>query len=216
MRGMSAPRRYSTSDRWLLPIAAGLKLLVPTPPVRPSPATSVRDGVLAARERRHAAGLMRINHAGEVAAQGLYHGQAAAARGGAVATQLRIAAEEERDHMIWCTERLQGLGSRPSLLSPLWYAGSFAIGAAAGLAGDRWSLGFVAETERQVSAHLEDHLGRLPAGDLRSRAIITAMRDDEQRHGAEAEAAGGLPLPTPVRRLMARVAGVMKAAAYRF
>ena len=158
---------------------------------------------------------MRVNHAGEVAAQGLYHGQAATARGGEVAAQLRAAAEEERDHMQWCDARLRELGSRPSLLSPLWYAGSFALGAAAGMAGDRWSLGFVAETERQVSEHLGDHLHRLPQDDRRSRAVVAQMQTEEARHGAEATAAGGADLPQPVRALMARVAHVMKLAAYR-
>jgi 3-demethoxyubiquinol 3-hydroxylase len=215
MRLMTSPRRYSTADRWLLPLAQGLNLLAPHHGARPSPAEGQEEAVMAARERRHAAGLMRVNHAGEVAAQGLYHGQAATARGGEVAAQLRAAAEEERDHMQWCDARLRELGSRPSLLSPLWYAGSFALGAAAGMAGDRWSLGFVAETERQVSEHLGDHLHRLPQDDRRSRAVVAQMQTEEARHGAEATAAGGANLPQPVRALMARVAHVMKLAAYR-
>jgi 3-demethoxyubiquinol 3-hydroxylase len=215
MRLMTSPRRYSTADRWLLPLAQGLNLLAPHHGARPSPAEGQEEAVMAARERRHAAGLMRVNHAGEVAAQGLYHGQAATARGGEVAAQLRAAAEEERDHMQWCDARLRELGSRPSLLSPLWYAGSFALGAAAGMAGDRWSLGFVAETERQVSEHLGDHLHRLPQDDRRSRAVVAQMQTEEARHGAEATAAGGATLPQPVRALMARVAHVMKLAAYR-
>ena len=215
MRLMTSPRRYSTADRWLLPLAQGLNLLAPHHGARPSPAEGQEEAVMAARERRHAAGLMRVNHAGEVAAQGLYHGQAATARGGEVAAQLGAAAEEERDHMQWCDARLRELGSRPSLLSPLWYAGSFALGAAAGMAGDRWSLGFVAETERQVSEHLGDHLHRLPQDDRRSRAVVAQMQTEEARHGAEATAAGGANLPQPVRALMARVAHVMKLAAYR-
>ncbi len=215
MQLMTSPRRYSTADRWLLPLAQGLNLLAPHHGARPSPAEGQEEAVMAARERRHAAGLMRVNHAGEVAAQGLYHGQAATARGGEVAAQLRAAAEEERDHMQWCDARLRELGSRPSLLSPLWYAGSFALGAAAGMAGDRWSLGFVAETERQVSEHLGDHLHRLPQDDRRSRAVVAQMQTEEARHGAEATAAGGADLPQPVRALMARVAHVMKLAAYR-
>lgn len=215
MQLMTSPRRYSTADRWLLPLAQGLNLLAPHHGARPSPAEGQEEAVMAARERRHAAGLMRVNHAGEVAAQGLYHGQAATARGGEVAAQLRAAAEEERDHMQWCDARLRELGSRPSLLSPLWYAGSFALGAAAGMAGDRWSLGFVAETERQVSEHLGDHLHRLPQDDRRSRAVVAQMQTEEARHGAEATAAGGANLPQPVRALMARVAHVMKLAAYR-
>lgn len=215
MRGMPTPRRYSTTDRWLLPLAQGLKLLAPPALSRPSPAEGVEEGVLAARERRHAAGLMRVNHAGEVAAQGLYHGQAATARQGEIVAHLRAAAEEERDHMVWCEARLRELGDRPSLLSPLWYAGSFAMGAVAGLAGDRWSLGFVAETERQVAGHLDDHLQRLPQDDRRSRAVVSQMREEEARHGAEATAAGGVPLPQPVRLAMTRIAAVMKGAAYR-
>ncbi len=165
--------------------------------------------------RRHAAGLMRVNHAGEIAAQALYQGQALTARDPAIRAHMLDAAREEQQHLRWCEERLEELGAGPSMLKPLWYAGSFAIGAAAGLAGDEWSLGFVAETERQVSEHLDDHLQKLPEDDEKSRAIVEKMREDERRHGRNAEAAGGKPLPAPVRALMRGVAQIMKLGAYR-
>jgi ubiquinone biosynthesis monooxygenase Coq7 len=157
---------------------------------------------------------MRVNHAGELAAQALYHGQALMARSQATRDMLLAAARSESDHLAWCETRLQELGARPSLLNPLWYAGSFAIGAAAALLGDRASLGFVAETERQVEGHLDEHLGRLPASDARSRAILETMRAEEIAHGATAAAAGGTRLPLPVRALMRQTARVMTGTAY--
>ena len=157
---------------------------------------------------------MRVNHAGELAAQALYHGQAACARSDATREMLLAAARSESDHLAWCETRLKELGARPSLLNPLWYAGSFAIGAAAALLGDRASLGFVAETERQVEGHLDEHLGRLPPGDARSRAILEAMRAEEIAHGAKASAAGGAPLPAAVRSVMRGTARVMTGTAY--
>lgn len=169
-----------------------------------------------AEDRRHAAGLMRVNHAGEIAAQGLYRGQALTAKTPAIRQHMLEAAAEEEDHLRWCEQRLAELDEAPSRLGPLWYAGSYAMGAAAGLAGDAWSLGFVGETEQQVGAHLESHLQHLPEGDHRSRRIVKAMRDDETRHGAEAMAAGGRPLPEPVRKLMRQVAGIMTRSAYWF
>src|SRR5487761_351662 len=165
-------------------------------------------------ERRRAAALMRVNHAGEIAAQALYHGQAIAARSETTRRMLLDAAREETDHLAWCESRLKELDSRPSLLNPLWYAGSFFIGALAALAGDRASLGFVVETERQVEGHLDEHLGRLPVADLRSRAIVQQMRTDEVAHGANARAAGGMELPVPVRALMRHTARVMTGTAY--
>jgi len=165
-------------------------------------------------ERRASAALMRVNHAGELAAQALYHGQAFAARSAATREMLLAAASSESDHLAWCETRLKELAARPSLLNPLWYAGSFAIGAATALLGDRASLGFVAETERQVEGHLDDHLGRLPPADTRSRAILEAMRREEIAHGAAAAAAGGTQLPAPVRALMRYTARVMTGAAY--
>ena len=168
------------------------------------------------QQKQHVAGLMRINHAGEVSAQALYHGQAAVARKQKLKNHLLAAAEEERDHLRWCAERLKDLDETPSKLDPLWYAGSYAIGALAGLAGDKWSLGFVEETERQVSNHLDEHMQRLPEGDEKSRVILNKMREDEARHGAEAAAAGAQTLPEPVKGVMRAVATVMKTLAYRF
>jgi 3-demethoxyubiquinol 3-hydroxylase len=165
-------------------------------------------------ERRESAALMRVNHAGEIAAQALYHGQALVSRSAATQEILLKAAREESDHLAWCESRLKELGSRPSLLNPLWYCGSFAIGVLAAAAGDRASLGFVVETERQVEGHLNDHLTRLPSGDTRSRAILDVMRTDEIAHGATARAAGASELPAPVRMLMRQVARVMTTTAY--
>jgi ubiquinone biosynthesis monooxygenase Coq7 len=188
----------------------------PTGDTRPNPAGDLEDPVLDADARRHAAGLMRVNHAGEVAAQALYQGHALVARNPEIREHMLEAAAEERSHLAWCEDRLRELDSHPSRLDPLWYAGSFAIGAVAGLAGDRWSLGFVEETEKQVSEHLSGHLEKLPEDDARSRAIVEAMRADEERHGAEAAAAGARALPRPVRELMRAVARVMTRGAYWF
>jgi ubiquinone biosynthesis monooxygenase Coq7 len=158
---------------------------------------------------------MRINHAGEIAAQGLYQGHAAVARDPSIEAQMNEAAQEELDHLAWCETRLSELGSTPSMLRPAWYAGSFVIGAASGILGDKWSLGFIEETERQVSDHLGDHLKGLPEDDRRSRAIVAQMREEEEAHGANAADAGAAALPAPVRGLMQIVAGVMKRLAYR-
>ena len=165
--------------------------------------------------RRHAAGLMRINHVGEVCAQALYIGQATVARDPATRAQLLHAAQEETDHLAWCAERLDELGSRPSLLNPIWYGGSFAIGALAGLRGDGWNLGFVVETERQVEAHLDEHLQSLPATDQRSREILRVMKEDEARHADHAEHAGARTLPPPIPQAMALASRLMKLVAYR-
>ncbi|MGH8140523.1 MAG: 2-polyprenyl-3-methyl-6-methoxy-1,4-benzoquinone monooxygenase [Steroidobacteraceae bacterium] len=165
-------------------------------------------------ERLESAALMRVNHAGEMAAQALYHGQALASRSEATRTVLLHAAREESDHLAWCEIRLKELDSRPSLLNPLWYCGSFAIGVLAAALGDRVSLGFVVETERQVEGHLDRHLARLPAGDARSRAILQAMRTDEIAHGTAAHAAGAAGLPAPVRTLMRQTARIMTGTAY--
>ncbi|HJP97650.1 MAG TPA: 2-polyprenyl-3-methyl-6-methoxy-1,4-benzoquinone monooxygenase [Rhodanobacteraceae bacterium] len=182
---------------------------------RPSPGDMQPLPRLDPSARRHAAGLMRVNHTGEVCAQALYDGQAALARDAATRAHLEIAAREETDHLAWCAQRLAELDDHASLLNPLWYAGSFAFGALAALAGDRWSLGFVVETERQVEAHLGDHLRRLPPADARSRAILAAMQADEARHADNALARGGRKLPTPVPSLMRFASGAMKAVAYR-
>jgi 3-demethoxyubiquinol 3-hydroxylase len=181
---------------------------------RPNPAGQRLDPPLDDAERRHAAGLMRVNHSGEIAAQALYQGQALTAREETVREQLRQTAEEEGDHLAWCEERLRELDSRTSALNPLWYAGSFAIGALAGALGDRVSLGFVAETERQVEGHLDEHLRKLPSQDERSRRILKQMKEDETRHGESARAAGGLELPVPVKALMKLTSRVMTRTAY--
>jgi ubiquinone biosynthesis monooxygenase Coq7 len=182
---------------------------------RPIPGATLPEPELTPEERRHAAALMRVNHTGEVCAQALYSAQALVARDPAVANRFAAAAREEEEHLAWTQSRLSELHDRPSLLNPLWYAGSFAIGTLAGLAGDRVNLGFVVETERQVEEHLTTHLDRLPESDAKSRAIVDTMRDDEARHGAMAQEAGAFDLPRPVRDLMHVAAGVMKAVAYR-
>jgi len=184
-----------------------------TPARRPSPGEG-RKVVLSEQERRLSAGLMRVNHTGEICAQALYSGQALVARNVRVRMVLQDAASEERDHLAWCRERLYQLGSRPSLLDPLWYAGSFAWGVASGLAGDRWSLGFLAETEAQVERHLEGHLDRLPRDDDASRAIVAQMRDEEERHGQTGRSLGGAELPYPVKRAMQSASKVMTRTAF--
>ncbi len=182
---------------------------------RPMPGSQLADAPLGDDERRHAAALMRVNHTGEVCAQALYAAQALVARDPAIRAKFATAAREEEDHLAWTEARLGELNDRTSWLNPLWYAGSFAIGVAAGLAGDRVNLGFVVETERQVEEHLTAHIERLPAADAKSRAIVLQMRDDEARHGAMAQAAGAMTLPFPVQRLMRGAADVMRAVAYR-
>jgi 3-demethoxyubiquinol 3-hydroxylase len=207
--GRSLDSAIATVDRALRAVFAPARATRPgpRPPTGPS-------GVLSDAERRASAALMRVNHAGELAAQALYHGQAVAARSQSTRRVLLATARAESDHLAWCEERLAQLAARPSLLDPLWYAGSFAIGALAGLCGDRISLGFVAETERQVEGHLDEHLGRLPAGDVESRAILQAMRTEEIAHGASAAAAGGTPVPAPVRSLMRQTARIMTRTAF--
>ncbi|MBL8386134.1 MAG: 2-polyprenyl-3-methyl-6-methoxy-1,4-benzoquinone monooxygenase [Burkholderiales bacterium] len=182
----------------------------------PLPAAAQAPGAeLTAEERHEAAALMRVNHVGEVCAQALYHGQAATARTPAVRAHMERAATEEGAHLAWTATRIAELGGRTSLLNPLWYAGAFALGAVAGRLGDPVSLGFVAETERQVEQHLEGHLGRLPHADRRSRAIVEAMQADEVRHARDAVAAGGVDLPFPARLAMKAMAKVMTTVAYR-
>lgn len=165
-------------------------------------------------DRRHSAGLMRVNHAGEICAQALYSGQALVARAPRVRDALERAGAEERDHLSWCRDRLEALGSRPSVLDPFWYAGSFALGVASGIAGDRWSLGFLVETERQVERHLDGHLERLPAADEASRAVLHQMREDEIRHGRSGEALGATELPFVARMAMRLASRVMTRTAY--
>jgi ubiquinone biosynthesis monooxygenase Coq7 len=182
---------------------------------RPVPGADVPEAALTLPERRHAAGLMRVNHTGEICAQALYVAQALVARDPSIRARFAQAAREEEEHLAWTRTRLAELDSRPSLFNPIWYAGSFAIGVAAGIAGDDVNLGFVVETERQVEEHLTGHMERLPDGDAKSRAIVLQMRDDEARHGAMAQAAGASPLPFPVKGLMRVAADVMRTVAYR-
>jgi ubiquinone biosynthesis monooxygenase Coq7 len=211
------PRTYSPLDRILTNIDTALRTATgqAVEAKRANPAGDTPEVVMDESNRQHAAGLMRINHAGEVCAQALYAGQAATARTPHVQADMKRAADDEIDHLSWCKDRLNELDSAPSLLDPLWYAGSFAIGAAAGLAGDGWSLGFVKETENQVEAHLEGHIEKLPPEDARSRAILEQMKLDEARHAQMAVDSGAFDLPDPVRGLMKLTAGFMKAVAYR-
>jgi ubiquinone biosynthesis monooxygenase Coq7 len=180
---------------------------------RSSPAASMPEGQVEESERAHAAALMRVNHVGEICAQALYQGQALTARDPATRAALEKAAREEEDHLAWCAERIRELGGRPSLLNPFWYAGSFAIGAAAGVLGDRWNLAFLAETERQVEEHLAGHLDQLD--DERTRAVVLAMQADEARHRASALDMGAAELPEPVKRAMRLASKVMTTVAYR-
>ncbi len=182
---------------------------------RPNPAQGVAEPGLTEQEKTHSAGLMRVNHVGEVCAQALYAAQSAFAKTPLTREQFQKAGEEEVDHLAWTADRLRELGSRTSLLNPLWYAGSFALGAVAARLGDPVSLGFVVETERQVEAHLDRHLDELPPNDLRSRAIVTQMRDDEAAHAEAAAQLGAAELPLPVKKVMEAMAKVMTTAAYR-
>jgi ubiquinone biosynthesis monooxygenase Coq7 len=203
-------------DRLILGFDRTLRTLAGTATSsRPVPGAALPASELTAEETRHAAGLMRVNHTGEVCAQALYAAQALVARNPDIRARFASAAREEEDHLAWTQTRLAELNDRVSLLNPLWFAGSFAIGVAAGLAGDRVNLGFVVETERQVEEHLTGHIDELPDADAKSRAIVTMMRDDESRHGAMAQEAGALELPLPARELMRVAASVMKAVAYR-
>jgi len=181
---------------------------------RPNPAGNMDEAELDDNERKHIAGLMRVDHVGEICAQALYQGQALTARDEKTRQHMLEAAAEETDHLAWCDDRLQELGSHTSLLNPLWYAGSFAIGAAAGLAGKGWNLGFVVETERQVEAHLDEHLQQLPEKDRRSRIILQQMKEDEIRHADNAQHAGGKPLPGPVKDGMRLASRIMTSFAY--
>ena len=209
-------RHPSPLDRVLAGLGHALQTTCGQPQAsRPSPGDEQAHAELSESERRHAAGLMRVNHTGEVCAQALYLGQAALARDDRTRTYLHEAASEENDHLAWCGQRLTELDSRPSVFNVLWYAGSFAIGAAAAAASDRASLGFVVETERQVEAHLGEHLDRLPPADERSRAVIRQMQADEARHADNALGRGGIEPPFPIPTLMRWSSNLMKAVAYR-
>lgn len=214
---MPTLRHYSALDQSLMRLNHALSSSVAGIAVarRENPARDIPEAQMDTAERRHAAGLMRINHTGEVCAQALYVGQAVVARDPATREHLEHAAQEEADHLAWCHDRLVELGARPSLLNPLWYTASYTLGAVAGLRGDGWNLGFVVETERQVEAHLDEHLETLPPQDARSRAILSVMKADEARHADDAEAAGARVLPPPVPALMRFMSGIMKHIAYR-
>lgn len=179
------------------------------------PGADGEQGQLDGEQAVESAALMRVNMAGELSAQGLYRGQALTAKSARVRQHMQQAADEERAHLDWCRQRIAELGGAPSLLNPLWYGSSVVLGALAGLAGDKWSLGFVAETERQVAEHLQGHLGRLSPEDRRSRAILQQMREDEQQHGQDAERAGAAELPPAATGMMRRIARVMTSVAYR-
>lgn len=210
------PRRISRPDLLIALVDEGLRNLCAEPQARrPSPAKGIPENPLTDSEKVQSARLMRVNRAGEIAAQALYSAQALCARAPATRAHLQQAASEEIDHLAWCTERIGELGGRPSLLDPFWYAGSACIGIAAGLIGDSTSLGFVAETEAQVEAHLRDHIGRLPGPDERSRAILERMAEDEAHHGTTAELAGGSPLPEPIRGAMTFGGEMLRQLAFR-
>jgi ubiquinone biosynthesis monooxygenase Coq7 len=211
-------RNLSSADRLIMHADTALRTIFGRPQTteRSNPSAGIAEAEMGEREQRHVAGLMRVNHAGEVAAQGLYEGQALTARLPEVRDKMERASIEENDHLAWCEQRVEEMGQHTSRLSPAWYFGSLAIGAAAGLAGDRWSLGFVAETERQVVKHLDDHLQQLPTQDQRSRAILEQMRSDELQHATTALEAGGAELPGVIKSLMALTSKIMTKTAYRF
>ena len=206
----------SLPDRVVIGLDQALRTVFGRPPFtgRPNPADQQDEADLSEEERVQAARLMRINHTGEICAQALYQGQAATARLDTVRGQMERAADEENDHLAWCQQRIDELGSHTSLLNPVFYAGSFAVGALAGAAGDKWSLGFVAETEKQVVEHLDGHLQRLPGKDARSRAVLRQMKRDEGRHATTALEAGGARLPLPIRLAMKATSKIMTRTSY--
>jgi ubiquinone biosynthesis monooxygenase Coq7 len=205
-----------TVEQLILQFDRALRTLAgPARASRPSPAARAAEAQLAPAERAHAAALMRVNHVGEVCAQALYQGQALTARDDAARAALARAAREEEDHLAWSAERIRELGGRPSLLNPLWYAGSLAMGLAAGALGDKWNLAFLAETEHQVEEHLSGHLETLPAADLRTHAVVEAMRADEAKHRDNALALGAAELPPPVKAAMRLASRLMTTVAYR-
>ena len=209
-------RSYSETDHWLIAAQNGLTTIFgqANGTGRSDPSEGLDEPELEEAERDQSARLMRVNHVGEVCAQALYQSQAAATRDLQLQQTLAHTAAEENDHLIWCDTRLQALGGRKSLLNPLWYTGAFVIGAVAGLAGDRWSLGFLKETEEQVEGHLDSHLGRLPAKDTCSRVVVQQMKEDERRHAERANRSGATDLPTPIKSLMRGASRVMTGAAH--
>jgi ubiquinone biosynthesis monooxygenase Coq7 len=212
-----AVRNLGIVDRCILQLDQAVRTLFSEPPGsgRENPAYSLEDGEISATERADSICLMRVNHAGEVCAQALYQGQALTAQDNAIREQLQQAAIEENDHLIWCRQRIEELGGQTSLLNPLWYAGSLMLGATTGFLGDKWSLGFLAETEHQVVEHLDDHLQRLPETDNKSHAILEQMKTDEAKHKTAALHSGGTILPVAVKKLMGLTARIMTQTAYR-
>lgn len=210
-------RHYSPADKFLMHLDTGLRTVLGRPQTteRPNPAEDIEDAELTESEKDLAGRLMRINHAGEVAAQGLYEGQSLTARLPEVRDKMERAAMEENDHLAWCESRLNELGTHKSVLNPLWYGGSLVIGALAGLAGDKWSLGFVTETENQVVRHLDSHLAQISEMDNKSRAILEQMKEDEGHHATAALHAGGAELPGPIKKFMGLTSKVMTRTAYR-
>jgi len=208
-------RQLSPLDHLISAAQTALTTIASTPvgTGRMDPARELESGALSEADKRESARLMRVNHVGEVCAQALYEGQALTAHDGRVRDALIQAAAEEQDHLIWCENRLKDLGGRASLLNPLWYIGAFGMGAVAGWAGDRWSLGFLKETEDQVEAHLDSHLDLLPKEDLRSRAVVQQMKEDEREHAQTAKRAGAAELPWPIPNVMRKVARVMTSTA---
>lgn len=211
-------RRYSLVDRLIIGLDEGLSTLLQPPAagIRPSPAAGVDELPMTGDEKRLAQGLMRVNHSGEVSAQALYQGQSVTALDPAISESMKQSAVEEVDHLVWCEQRIRELDGRTSYLNPVWYAGSLIIGAVAGICGDRWSLGFITETEHQVVRHLAGHLQRLPQNDLKSRAILEQMKLDESRHATVALEAGAAELPGLVKRFMQWTSKVMTWSSYRF
>jgi 3-demethoxyubiquinol 3-hydroxylase len=210
------PNFTAGPDALILQVDKALRTLFATASSRrPYPDAGVEEAEMSEAEKRHAAGLMRVNHSGEVCAQALYQGQALTARNPEAVRALIEASEEETEHLAWCEKRLNELGSHKSFLNPLWYAGSFTLGAFAGALGDKWNLGFLAETERQVEGHLNEHLSELPEPDAKSRAIVEQMKIDEMKHAETAIEHGGVPLPMPVKQAMQMTSKVLTFAAYR-
>jgi len=210
-------RHLNLVDKFLCELDTALRTLaVPTnrKSLRPYPGDAEKEPKLSEAEKKHVSGLMRVNHSGEVAAQALYQGQALTAKLTNIKEQMTDAANEEVEHLAWCEERLRELDSKPSILNPLWYGGSLLIGALAGIAGDKWSLGFVVETERQVTSHLKEHLQKLPKNDLKTKAIITKMHEDEEHHANIANIAGANKLPFFVSQLMSCVSKFLTKSSY--
>ena len=210
-------RKFSPIDELMMQVDTGLRTLFGKPNIteRANPGNTAEEGDLSSQEKDLAGRLMRINHSGEVAAQGLYQGQALTAKLPEVKAKMERAAQEENDHLDWCEQRINELGTHTSYLNPFWYFGSVAIGATAGLVGDKWSLGFVAETEHQVVKHLSSHLNQISEHDHKSRAILTQMKEDEGQHATVAINAGGAELPAPIKKFMALTSKIMTKTVYQ-